>query len=269
MTAPFPRGVALAVTLGAVAVSVVTGTAASMPQGRAPWLRTESPRFEVHYLPAQAADVDRVIASAERAYDRIGGRLRFAIATKVPVVLFAPGGPLSRDEVVAYGISDAVAPQHPHRSRMVVPLGEAGTDLDGLIRHELTHLLVGELLVPHAAGDGGVPDWIKEGIASYMAGDWPEDRERLLRELVAAGRVPALSHTAGDGGFANPRLNDALGHAAFDYIESRWGAAGIRRFLDALIVPRTTRTYDAVFELTPAEFDAAFRLHVERRFGPR
>jgi hypothetical protein len=168
---------------------------------------------------------------------------------------------------VAFGISDAVAPQHPHRSRIVLPVGGKDTDLDGTMLHELTHLLVGEILLPSAPGDGGVPRWIHEGIASYMVGAWPEERQRMLRELVAAGRVPALSQTTGDGGFANPRLNDALGHAAFDYIEQRWGAGGIRRFLDGLIVPRVSRTYDAVFELTPEAFDAAFRAYLEHRFA--
>ena len=43
--------------------------------------------------------------------------------------------------------------------------------------------------------------------------------------------------------------------------------AGARRFINALIVPRVDKTYDAVFDLTPAEFDAAFRQYAERRFG--
>ena len=55
---------------------------------------------------------------------------------------------------------------------------------------------------------------------------------------------------------------------AFDYIESRWGPSSIRRFLSALIVPRVDKSYDAVFDLTPAEFDAAFRQYAERRFRP-
>ena len=70
--------------------------------------------------------------------------------------------------------------------------------------------------------------------------------------------VPALSQLSGSGGFANARLNDALGHAAFDYMENCWGPTSIRRFLQALIVPRVDKTYDAVFGLTPEEFDAAF-----------
>jgi hypothetical protein len=241
--------------------------AAPITQGQSAWQRTESQHFEIHYLPALARDLERVTRSAERAYDRISGRLNFILPTKVPLVMFAPAGGLTREQVESFAISDDVAPQQPHRSRIVLPLSEGDTQLDALMAHELTHLLVGELILPHAPGDGGVPRWVHEGIASYMAGGWSDDDERLMRELVAAGNVPALSQLTGSGGFANPRVNEVLGHVAFDYIQERWGASSIRRFVNALIVPRVSKTYDAVFDLTPAEFDAAFRQYAGRRFG--
>jgi hypothetical protein len=243
--------------------------AAAVPftQGQSAWQRTESPHFEIHYLPALAPELERVTRSAERAYDRISERLNFTLPTKVPLVLFVPSDAFTREQVVTYATSEQVAPLHPHRSRIVLPLGEGETQLDARMAHELTHLLVGEIILPQAPGDGGVPRWVHEGIASYMADGSSDDHERLMRELVAAGNVPALSQLTGSGGFANPRLNDALGHAAFDYIESRWGPTSIRRFINALIVPRVARTYDAVFDLTPTEFDAAFRQYAERRFG--
>jgi len=93
------------------------------------------------------------------------------------------------------------------------------------------------------ARNGKVPRFVHEGIASYMARVWPDDHERLIRELVASGDVPALSQLTGTGGFANVRLNDALGHVEFDYIESRWRPTSIRRFLNALNVPRVSKTY--------------------------
>jgi hypothetical protein len=237
-------------------------------QGQPAWAATKSPHFEVHYLHGLAAELDRVIRVAEQAYGRVSGRLNFDLPAKVPVVLFAPSGPLSREQVVAYATSDAVAPPQPHRSRIVVPLPERDAQLEALIVHELTHLLVSEIILPGRGGDGGVPRWVQEGIACYMVGTWSEDDERSMRELVAAGHVPALSQLAGSGEFVNARLNDALGHAAFDYIESRWGAASIRRFVNALIVPRADKTYDSVFDLTPAAFDAAFRQYMQRRFRP-
>ena len=257
----------LTVMTAGVWLSPETATAQSR-QGQSPWLRTESQHFEMHYLPAVAPELDRVVRSAERAYGRISGRLNFVLAIKVPLVMFAPSGPMTREQVAAYATSDQVAPPQPHGSRIVLPLREGDAYLDSLIVHELTHLLVSEIILPGRGGDGGVPRWVQEGIASYMAGVWSDDDGRLMRDLVASSSVPALSQLTGGGGFANARVNDALGHVAFDYIESRWGPTSIRRFLNALIVPRGNQTFAAVFDLTPAEFDAAFRQYMERRFRP-
>jgi hypothetical protein len=263
------RALVFALTLTTAGVSSSPEAAAApFTQGQPAWQRTDSQHFEIHYLPALAPELDRVIRSAERAYDLISRRLNFTFATKVPLVMFAPSGALTRDQVVTYATSDQVAPQHPHRSRIVLPVREGDTQLDPLMVHELTHLLVGEIILPQSPGDGGVPRWVHEGIATYTADSWSDDDERLMRELVAAGNVPALSQLTGSGGFANPRLNDTLGHVAFDYIESRWGPTSIRRFINALIVPRVDKTYDAVFDLTPAEFDAALRQYGERRLRP-
>ena len=256
------------------AVTLMTAAMWSPPQaatsesreGQSRWLRTESAHFEIHYLPTLGRDVERVVRSAERAYGRISGRLDFVFAKKVPLVMYAAAGPLTRDEIVAYSASDEVAPQQPHRSRLVLPLPERDSELDALIAHELTHLLVCEIILPEQSGDGGLPRWVHEGIANYMVGTWSPDHDRLLRNLAVSGNVPNLSQLVGRGGFADERLNDALGHAAFDYIEARWGRSSVRRFVNALIVPRVDRTYDAVFDLTPAEFDAAFRVYAERRF---
>lgn len=142
--------------------------------------------------------------------------------------MFAPSGPMTRERVAAYAIGDQVAPPRPQRSRIVLPLLERDTQLDALMVHELTHVLVSDIILPRAGGDGGVPRWVHEGIASYMGGAWPDDYERLMRELVASGDVPALSQLTGSGGFANVRLNDALGHVAFEYIESEGRRSKVR-----------------------------------------
>ena len=262
------RALVFALTLTTAGAWASPEAAAPFTQDPSAWQRVESQHFEIHYLPALASEVGRVVRSAERANDQVSGRLDFVFAKKVPLVMCAMTGPLTRDEIVAYSISDAVAPQQPHRSRLVLPLPQRDADLDALIVHELTHLLVGEIILPEQPGDGGLPRWVHEGIANYMVGTWSADQERLMRNLVASRKVPDLSQLSGSGGFADERLNDALGHAAFDYLESRWGRVSIRRFVSGLIVPRVDKTYNAVLDLTPAEFDAAFRQYAERRFTP-
>ena len=262
---------ALAFTLTVITAGIWLSPETAIAQSalrQSPWLRTESQHFEIHYLPTLARDVERVVRSAERAYVHISRRLDFVFAKKVPLVMSATTGALTRDDIVAYAVSDEVAPQRPHRSRLVIPVPERDADLDALIVHELTHLLVCEIILPEQSGDGGLPRWVHEGIANYMVGNWSDDDERLMRNLVASRNVPSLSQLSGSGGFADERLHDALGHAAFDYIEGRWGVSGIRRFVNALIAPRIDKTYDAVFDLTPAQFDEAFRNYAERRFTP-
>jgi len=263
------RALVFALTLTTAGVwSSREAVAAPFTQGQSAWQRIESQHFEIHYLPAVARELDPVVRRAEAAYDRVSKRLSFVLATRVPLVIFAPSGSMTPEEVAAYASSDQVAPPQPHRSRIVLPLPEDDAQLDALMVHELTHLLMCEIILPGRGGDGGLPRWVHEGIATHMVGAWLDDDERLMRELVASGHVPALSQLSGTGRFANARLNDALGHAAFDYMENRWGPTSIRRFLNALIVPRVDKTYDAVFGLTPEEFDAAFGQYAERRFRP-
>jgi len=262
---------ALVVALTLIAAGIWwSPDAASRPsqQSQSPWLRSESRRFEIHYQRALGPELDRVVRSAEAAYDQISRRLNFVLATKVPLVIFAPSGPMTVEQVVEYTASDQVTPPQPHRSRVVLPLPDNNAQLDMRLVHELTHLLMCEIILPGRGGDGGVPRWVHEGIASHMVGVWSDDDTRLMRELVASGEVPALSQLTGRGESANAHLDDAIGHAAFDYIESRWGATSIRRFLNALIVPRVDKTYNTVFELTPAEFDTAFRHYAKRQFKP-
>ena len=260
-------GSALTLTTAAMSLSATAATTPSQ-QGQSTWLRTESRRFEIHYQRRLAPDLDRVVLSAEAAYDRISTRLTFVLGTKVPLIVFAPSGPMTQEQVAEYAASDQVAPPQPHRSRIVLPLPADSGQLDALMVHELAHLLMCEIILPGRGGDGNLPRWVHEGLATYMVGAWSDHDQGVMRELVASGHLPAPSTLTGSSEFSDPHANDVFGHAVFDYIESRWGSAGTRRFLDALIVPRVDQIYDAVLDMTPVEFDTAFRQYVERRFGP-
>ena len=262
------RAFTLALTLAAGAMwpSSEAAAPATLRSGQLAWRIAETEHFEIHYLPELSAEVDRIGRAAEQAYGRVSGQLGFALSTKVPVVLFTPTGQLTRENAAAYAASDAVAPPEPHRSRIVLPVPDADSRLDGLVRHELTHVLVYEIVSPGVGGVGGVPLWVHEGIASYMAAEWSVEEDRRMRDLVASGDVPALSQLTGNGGFADRRFNNTLGHVAFDFIESRWGPDSIRRFLDLLAVAPDLATYESVFDQTPARFDESFRQYVEDRF---
>ena len=103
------QAVALALTLTTAGVWSSPEARAQSTQSLSLWQRTDSQHFEIHYLPALAPELDRVVRSAERAYDRISGQLNFVLPTKVPLVMLTPSGPMTREQVVAYAASDQVA----------------------------------------------------------------------------------------------------------------------------------------------------------------
>jgi hypothetical protein len=114
-----------------------------------------------------------------------------------------------------------------------------------------------------------VPAWIHEGLAEYERGEWDASDEALLGELIRSGSVPGISTVGLEGVPGNPRLSHILGHAAFDFIVSRTGKNGLRRFLLAVRqAPEGSlvSVYATTFGITADEFDRGFEEYLRARF---
>jgi hypothetical protein len=80
-----------------------------------------------------------------------------------------------------------------------------------------------------------------------------------------------MSEMEGYGGFNNPRLIYNLGHACYEFIESRWGKEGVRQFLFALrksVIGGGDDAYEEAFKLKGDEFDQQFERYLKERFKP-
>jgi hypothetical protein len=113
------------------------------------------------------------------------------------------------------------------------------------------------------------PRWIAEGLAEYERGAWDPSDLVTLRDTVRNNTIPAIAGYLGDNTSANPRMVYALGHAAFDFIEARWGKPGVRQFIFWL---RQTATkggdpYERALKIPPSEFDQGFDQYLRQRFA--
>jgi hypothetical protein len=133
----------------------------------------------------------------------------------------------------------------------------------GLITHEVAHIFGFDILPGSTT-----PVWISEGLAEYERGVWDPNDLVTLREAVRAGSIPKMSGLQGNEGGPVPRLVYGLGHAAFDFIESRWGKPGVRQFL--LGLRQSARgggdPYESAFQIGRDEFDRAFEGYLKARF---
>src|SRR5262249_59028995 len=114
-----------------------------------------------------------------------------------------------------------------------MPIAEPPDLLYRLITHELTHQFQYDI-IPTSLIRRSVPLWMNEGQADYMTGYWRPIDLMTVRDAAVADIIPKMSHLEGYGSFSNPRLIYNLGHAVFEFIESRWGKEGVRTFMFSL-----------------------------------
>ena len=92
-----------------------------------------------------------------------------------------------------------------------------------------------------------------------------------VRAAAVSDLVPKMSEMEEYGGFSNPRLIYNLGHAAFEFIESKWGKEGVRAYVFALrrsVIGGSDDAYQEAFQVTPEEWDQQFDRYLKERFKP-
>ena len=152
---------------------------------------------------------------------------------------------------------------------MVLPIDEPSDALYRLITHELTHIFEFDI-IPRSLLQRSLPLWVDEGLSDYMTGYWQPFDLMSVRDAAIADIVPSMSDFQGVQ-FADGRLPYNLGHAAFEFIESRWGKEGLRQFLFALrkaVIGGGESAYEEAFRLKPDEFDEQFEKYLKDRFKP-
>jgi hypothetical protein len=281
-----PRGEGMRVSAGLLLILWAVGSAidASAQTQFAPYFGKNAIRydnfkwhiyttdhFEIFYYPETEQHLERVAGYAESAYQQISADLKHDLAFKVPMILFKTSSEFQQQNVIPGAAQEGVgAFAESTRHRMVLPMDEPPDLLYRLIVHELTHIFEFDI-IPQSLIRRSVPLWVNEGLSDYMTGYWRPIDLMTVRDAAVADIVPKMSELEGYGNFGNPRLIYNLGHAVFEFIESRWGKEGIRQFLFALrksVIGGGEDAYEEALRLTPEEFDQQFEKYLKDRFKP-
>jgi beta-lactamase regulating signal transducer with metallopeptidase domain/biopolymer transport protein ExbD len=224
---------------------------------RAPdWQVYSTGHFEIYFTPGMNAALPRVEREAERAYRKVSGDLRHDLSVRPNLVIFATGA--ERDRGIAGGALPGT------RSKILLALDRPDDRFRADVSHEVTHEFEFDIL-PGMVPSGG-PEWIWEGLAEHEGEVWAAGDDDLLRGLIRMNRVPALS--AFESG-TERRLPYAVGHAAFDFIATRWGLDGIRSMFFSMRQRQAADRgglYYAAFGISAEAFDQAFEQYLRDRF---
>jgi WD40 repeat protein len=235
------------------------------------WQIYTTDHFEVYFYPEVEQHLERVVAYAESAYQQISADLRHDLAFKVPMILFKTHAEFEQENVLPGEAQEGVgAFAESSRNRMVLPMDDPPDLLWRLIVHELTHIFEFDI-IPQSLIRRSVPLWVNEGLSDYETGIWQPIDLMTVRDAAVADIVPKMSDLEGYGNSNNPRLIYNLGHAVFEFIESKWGKEGIRQFLFALrksVIGGGESAYEEAFQLKAEDFDQQFDKYLKDRFKP-
>jgi hypothetical protein len=234
------------------------------------WNIYKTDHFEIYYYPEIESQLERVTSYAESAYQQVSSDLKHDLAFKVPLVLYKTQSEFQQQNIEPGELPEGVlAFAEPYRDRMVLPIDEPSDALYRLITHELTHIFEFDI-IPRSLLHRSLPLWVDEGLSDYMTGYWQPFDLMSVRDAAIADIVPSMSDFEGQA-FVDGRLPYNLGHAAFEFIESRWGKEGLRQFLFALrkaVIGGGESAYEEAFRLKPEEFDEQFEKYLKDRFKP-
>jgi hypothetical protein len=239
--------------------------------GNFDWHIYQTDHFEIYYYTAVEKHLERIASYAESAYQTVSSDLKHDLAFKVPLIIFKTHAEFEQQNVIPGAVQEGVAAfAEPTRNRMLLPLDEPPDLLYRTITHELTHIFEFDI-IPQSLIRREEPLWINEGLSDFETGYWAPLDLATVRDAAVADIVPKMSQLQGYGDFSNPRLIYNLGHAAFEFMESRWGKEGIRQFLFSLrksVIGGGDSAYDEAFKLKAEEFDQQFEKYLKDRFKP-
>ena len=235
------------------------------------WQIYETDHFEIFYYPEIEPHLARVAGYAESAYQHISGELKYDLAFKVSLILFKTSSEFQQQNVIPGAAQEGVgAFAEPMRTRIVMPLDNPPDLLYRLMVHELTHQFEFDI-IPTSLVRRSVPLWVNEGLSDYMTGIWRPIDLMTVRDAAVADIIPRMTELEGYTATGSIRLVYNLGHAAFEFIESRWGMEGIRQYLFSLrrsVIGGGEDAYTEAFRLSPEEFDDEFDKYLKDRFKP-
>jgi WD40-like Beta Propeller Repeat len=235
------------------------------------WQIYTTDHFEIFYYPEIEPHLERVAGYAESAYQHVSSELKHDLAFKVPLILFKTSSEFQQQNVIPGAAQEGVgAFAEPSRDRIVMPMDEPPDLLYRLIVHELTHVFEFDI-IPTSLIRRSVPLWVNEGLSDYMTGIWRPIDLMTVRDAAVADIVPKMTELQDYGTFGNMRMIYNLGHAAFEFIESRWGKEGVRQFVFSLrktVIGGGDNAFEEAFQMEPEEWDQQFDRYLKERFKP-
>ncbi len=196
------------------------------------WMTMKTPKFLIHYYPAEADVTADGARMAERWYTRLSRVFQHEFDEK-PLIFYADHPDFQQTNVISNALSEGTGGvTEGLRTRVIMPWTGVYAENDHVLGHELVHVFQYDLA--QSATGGGLlglsrlPLWLVEGMAEYLSlGRVDAHTAMWLRDAAIRGDLPTLQQLTTDPRYFPYRYGQAL----WAYIGGRWGDRSVTEVL--------------------------------------
>ncbi len=222
----------------------------------------------VTHAPQDASLARQLARAGERIHRSIVEDLGLAHTVHVRVLLLTDSvDGATRDDLDPRLPSWLAGAAWAGRRRIVLTVrpGENSSDLETILAHELTHVILEE----DFPGQGAWPLWFREGIAMRQSGQEGLRRRAALSVAALRGRIIPLGSlwTAFPDDEGGARLAYAESFAVISYLVAEHGEERFRSLMNALRAEEFEDAFREVYGFGTGAMEGRWRKWVGRRYS--
>ncbi len=197
------------------------------------YLRTE--HFDI-YFP-QDADLIATFAArnVETMYKSVSATVGHKLGARVPIILHNSHAEFEQTNVIRLPLHEGIGGfTEIFKNRIVLPFEGSYTEFYHVLKHEMTHAVVFDMLFGDNAASmvshqtAQFPLWVSEGLAEYSSLGWDLSSEFFMLDATTFGYV--APPTEDFGGF----LAYKGGQLFLHFVESTYGKGTVTKLVQAL-----------------------------------
>ncbi|MCK4577786.1 MAG: PD40 domain-containing protein [Candidatus Marinimicrobia bacterium] len=169
------------------------------------WKFIQSPHFDIYFYGDDVTLAEYTAKVADEAYLHISDRLNWEIQKRVSIMVYRSHSDFQQTNVVFSFMQEGIGGvTELFKNRVVVPFEGSYDDFYHVIRHELVHAVVNDLIyggniqsVVNGSIRYSIPLWMNEGLAEYLSTDWNATADMYMRDLAINGEIPPIRQLGG------------------------------------------------------------------------
>lgn len=169
------------------------------------WHYIQSPYFDVYFYGDNQALAEFTSEVADEAYQQISDRLNWELQKRVAIMVYQSHADFQQTNVTFEYLYEGIGGvTELFKNRVVVPFEGSNKDFRHVVRHELVHALLNDMIyggnvqsIISGRIRYAIPGWMNEGLCDYLAGGWDSYSDMYMRDLAVHGDIQPINRISG------------------------------------------------------------------------